>query len=153
MALVLLSPDAMLPANRLTRAFATSVALAMALSLALSNAEAKVLCQKRSGMLALRDACARKETVVDSRQLGIEASGEQGPQGAQGVPGPKGDAGPKGDPGDAGQLAAQNAALEARLATLETLLASVIDCPFCDRRTVYVDVPERAGSIVSATST
>ncbi len=34
----------------------------------------------------------------------------------------------------------------------ETSFASVMGWPFCDSRTVYVDAPERAGSIVSATS-
>ena len=52
---------------------------------------AAMLCAKKSGALALREKCGKKETPVDVSLLGL--------------PGPKGDPGPQGDPGPPGNPA------------------------------------------------
>jgi hypothetical protein len=45
-----------------------------------------VLCQKRSGVLVVREACKRKERAADPVALGLQGPpGVQGPQGAPGV--------------------------------------------------------------------
>lgn len=74
--------------------------LASLLLLALaSSASAAVLCRLRSGVLAVRDVCRKKETPVDPVGLGLRGpQGEQGPPGGQG---PKGDQGGQGEPGAA----------------------------------------------------
>ncbi|HEV7735288.1 MAG TPA: SUMF1/EgtB/PvdO family nonheme iron enzyme [Candidatus Binatia bacterium] len=50
-----------------------------------------VLCQKRTGVLVVREACKRKERVADPVALGL-----QGPPGSQGI---QGSQGPQGTPG------------------------------------------------------
>jgi len=54
-------------------------------------ARALVVCKKKSGAVFLRDACKKKETVVDPAAFG--ATGPQGPAGAQGPQGPPGSPG------------------------------------------------------------
>jgi hypothetical protein len=54
-------------------------------------ARALVVCKKKSGAIFLRDACKKKETVVDPASFG--ATGPQGPPGQQGPQGPPGSAG------------------------------------------------------------
>jgi hypothetical protein len=110
--------------------FASSIAFAVALSLAASSADAVVLCQKRSGAVKVRDACRKKETQIDLGQLGLRGpQGPKGERGDQGLPGPQGEQGPPGLGADVAErvaeLATENAAIKARLAALETLLASV----------------------------
>src|SRR5881397_3993583 len=56
-----------------------------------SNAPAAVLCKKKSGVVAVRDACKRKETRLDPDALGL--------RGSQGPKGDKGDLGLQGPPG------------------------------------------------------
>src|SRR5262245_7005924 len=56
---------------------------------------ALVLCQKKSGTVAVRTECKKKETLVDPVALGLQ--------------GPKGDTGAKGDPGDPATLPASEA--------------------------------------------
>ena len=54
-------------------------------------AGASVLCVKKSGAIALREACRKKETQLDPSQAGIVGpkgdKGDQGNTGAMGVPG------------------------------------------------------------------
>jgi hypothetical protein len=49
------------------------------------SAHGAVLCQKRSGVVVVRDACKKKEAPLDLAQFGAV-----GPKGDQGVPGPAG---------------------------------------------------------------
>jgi len=134
---------------------ACSLAFAVTVSIAASQADASVLCKKRSGVVMLRDACERNETKIDLGQLSIPgpqrvpgppgrpglqgARGMQGPAGPQGERGPRGEQGPQGAPGldgapgppgegagaELAALQARNEELEARLARMERLLASV----------------------------
>src|SRR2546427_11092881 len=63
-------------------------------------ARALVVCKKKSGAVFLRDACKKKETVVDPAAFG--ATGPQapaGPQGPQVPPGSGGQATPIDRPG------------------------------------------------------
>ena len=68
------------------------------------DARALVLCARRSGTLALRAACKRRETVVDLAQLG--AVGPQGPPGERGPTGSQGTQGPMGLDGAPGTASA-----------------------------------------------
>jgi hypothetical protein len=61
------------------------------------TAGASVFCRKKSGIVAVRDACKKKETPLDATTLGLV-----GPKGDKGDPGIQGDLGPKGDKGDPG---------------------------------------------------
>jgi hypothetical protein len=50
--------------------------------------DAAVVCQRRSGVMVVRDACRKKETVLDLAQFGaVGPKGEPGQQGAPGEPG------------------------------------------------------------------
>jgi hypothetical protein len=61
------------------------VSIVVGTALAAPPAAEAVLCQKRSGVLVVREACKRKERVADPVALGL-----QGPPGAQGAPGAQG---------------------------------------------------------------
>src|SRR6266581_4626739 len=63
----------------------------MAVGSAALPARALVVCKKKTGAVFLRDACKKKETVVDLASFG--ATGPQGPAGPQGPPGPPGSGG------------------------------------------------------------
>ena len=67
------------------------VSIAAGAALAAPPMAEAVLCQKRSGVLVVREACKRKERVADPVALGL-----QGPPGLQGLQGPQG---PQGTPG------------------------------------------------------
>src|SRR6185503_10497747 len=54
-----------------------AIALAAALGLATAEGAQAVLCKRKSGALVLRDACRKKETVVDASAIGTT-----GPPGA-----------------------------------------------------------------------
>jgi hypothetical protein len=82
--------------------FVVVVAMTMT-ALCTASADALVLCAKKSGDVALRATCRKKETAVDLSQLG--APGSQGSPGPRGDPGPTGDRGPQGDPGPPGDPA------------------------------------------------
>jgi hypothetical protein len=81
-----------------------SLALAIAFTVGTAvSADALVLCAPKSGVGALkvRDACKKKETLIDPAAVGLVgapgAEGPQGPkgdQGEQGVTGPQGPSGP-----------------------------------------------------------
>jgi hypothetical protein len=91
------------------KAFVSSVVLAGLASA--SCASAAVLCQKRSGVVVVRDACKRKEAVLDAAALGLTGpKGDPGPKGDRGEPGASGlpgvgTPGPKGDPGEPATVA------------------------------------------------
>jgi collagen triple helix repeat protein len=80
------------------------------------RAEAAVLCQKNSGVLAVREECKNKETQVDPAAVGLQGppgppgpkgdKGDPGPQGPPGSQGEKGEPGPQGPPGPAPQFLA-----------------------------------------------
>ncbi len=73
------------------------VLLAVGLLAIGSDAPAAVLCKKKSGVIAVRDACKRKETRLDPDALGLRGSkGDAGQQGAIGSPGTPGATGPQG---------------------------------------------------------
>jgi hypothetical protein len=55
-------------------------------------ASAMTLCQKKTGVLALREACKKKEAPVDPATIVGTVQGPQGPEGPQG---------PQGEPGSA----------------------------------------------------
>jgi hypothetical protein len=122
------------------------------LSFVAAPVDALVLChQAGESSLKVRDACKKKERqIVDLNQLGMVApqglKGDTGEPGPSGPPGPKGDPGIQGPPGEPGApgaqgeqgppgAAAEAAAgadvtariieLEAQVAALQTLLASV----------------------------
>jgi hypothetical protein len=57
-------------------------------------ARADYFCEKKSGAVAIRSACKKKETQVDLTSFGA--------LGPKGDPGPKGDTGTKGDTGNTG---------------------------------------------------
>lgn len=81
-----------------TRVLAVAVCVALA-----ARAEGVVLCKKRSGVIAVRDACKSNETQVDPDALGLRGSqgpkGDPGQQGATGSPGSPGARGPTGPQG------------------------------------------------------
>lgn len=59
-----------------------AVVLSLGLSLGARAADAAVLCSSKKGAVFVRDACKRKEKVVDPVALGLRGpSGEQGPAG------------------------------------------------------------------------
>jgi hypothetical protein len=97
----------------------------------ISSAHAAVLCEKRSGVLAVHAACKKKERPVILAEFG--ATGPAGPPGAagmQGVAGPPGAAGspgvaPPGTSTEAGILAPSRAS---QLVTLQTS-GSPAACP------------------------
>ena len=64
---------------------------AMAVGSTAVPARALVVCKKKSGVVFLRDACKKKETLVDPASFG--ATGPQGPPGPPGYPGPPGSPG------------------------------------------------------------
>jgi hypothetical protein len=71
-----------------------------------SSVGAAMLCAKKSGVLAIRQTCRKKETPVDVSALGSKGNpGPKGDTGPRGDPGPSGDRGPKGDPGPGGETA------------------------------------------------
>ena len=64
------------------------VSIVMAAALAAPPMAEATLCQKRSGVLVVRESCKRKEQVADPAALGLQGPpGTQGPPGAQGLPG------------------------------------------------------------------
>jgi hypothetical protein len=65
-----------------------SLALAAMLVSVAIPAGASVLCQKRSGVVVVRDVCKKKELPLDLSSFG--AVGAQGPRGLPGEPGPPG---------------------------------------------------------------
>jgi hypothetical protein len=71
----------------------SQAAAALAFVVAAAAAEATVVCQKKSGVLVVRDTCRKKETAADLASLGV-----LGPKGDKGNKGDKGDTG---DPGEA----------------------------------------------------
>ena len=71
--------------------------LGLAVLIAAPAVEARVVCEKPSGVLTVREACKRKERQVDLSALGVA-----GPSGLPGAPGPQGPPGPAGAPGPAG---------------------------------------------------
>ncbi len=132
--------------------FSSLVAFIALLSFVAGPADALVLChQPGETSLKVRDACKKKERqIVDLNQLGMVApqglKGDTGEPGPPGSPGPKGDPGIQGPSGEAGAPGAQGeqgppgvaaeaaadadvsariAELEAQVAALQTLLASV----------------------------
>jgi hypothetical protein len=87
--------------TRVARILVTTATVLMATPI-----EAVMLCARKSGEVALRQACRKKETPIDVGQLGLLGpKGDPGPDGArgpQGDPGLKGDPGPQGAPGTGG---------------------------------------------------
>jgi hypothetical protein len=62
------------------------VSIATGIALAAPPTVEAVLCQKRSGVLVVRESCKRKERVADPVALGLQGPpGAQGPQGTPGV--------------------------------------------------------------------
>jgi formylglycine-generating enzyme required for sulfatase activity len=62
------------------------VSIATGAALAAPPMVGAVLCQKRSGVLVVRESCKRKERVADPVALGLQGPpGAQGPQGTPGV--------------------------------------------------------------------
>jgi hypothetical protein len=72
------------------------VAVAVAWALSVVAAQADFFCEKKSGAVAIRSACKKKETQVD-----LASFGALGPKGDTGSKGDKGDAGANGTPGAA----------------------------------------------------
>jgi hypothetical protein len=70
--------------------------------------DAAMLCAKKSGVVTLRQTCAKKEQPVDVGQLGMQ--GPKGDPGPAGVAGPPGERGPQGNPGPGGGTGASGPA-------------------------------------------
>ena len=76
------------------------------MALAVDPAAAAILCQKKSGVVVLRNtSCGKKESPIDLTTVGL--TGPQGPQGSQGPAGTDGPEGPEGPQGFAGTAGPQ----------------------------------------------
>ncbi len=81
----------------------SAAALIAATALMATPIDAMMLCAKKSGVIALRQACGKKESPVDVSQLGLQGpTGDPGPAGPPGNPGPQGIPGPGGGSGATG---------------------------------------------------
>src|SRR5438034_4513958 len=68
-----------------------ALVLVLAVAFVATHATAAVLCKKKSGVIAVRSACKRKETQLDPDALGLRGSqGPKGDTGQQGTSGPQG---------------------------------------------------------------
>ena len=82
------------------------------MALAVDPAAAAILCQKKSGVVVVRDAsCRKKESPLDPAAAGLTGprgpqgpQGTQGPHGVDGAPGAQGPQGPQGVQGPPGPL-------------------------------------------------
>jgi hypothetical protein len=121
-----------------------TAAVLIAILVLASRGDARVVCEKRSGVLTVREACTRKEKPVDL--------------GALGVVGPAGAPGPQGPPGPGQVLGTFTEALDGTLATplltIPDVAGLTFDC-FADpvgANGVTVHVARTSGAPMWATS-